>query len=44
MPNKYTQLLIQLVFAVKGRESFIQESFRERLEKQMCGTAKNKGT
>jgi len=43
MANKYTQLLIQLVFAVKGRESFIDESFRERLEKQRCGTAKNKG-
>src|SRR6476660_7560836 len=43
MPNTYTQLLIQLVFAVKGRENFIHESFRERLEKHMCGTAKNKG-
>ena len=43
MPNTYTQLLIQLVFAVKERENFIHESFRERLEKQMCGTAQNKG-
>src|SRR6266498_3869924 len=43
MPNTYTQLLTQLVFAVKGRESFIRDPFRERLEKQICGTAKNKG-
>ena len=42
MPNTYTQLLIQLVFAVKGRESLITASIRERLEKYICGIATNK--
>ena len=42
MPNTYTQLLIQVVFAVKGRESLITASIRERLEKYICGIATNK--
>jgi len=37
MPNTYTQLYIQIVFAVKGRECFIKESFREELQKYMSG-------
>lgn len=37
MANTYTQLYIQFVFAVKGRASLIKESFREELEKVMCG-------
>jgi len=41
MPNTYTQLYIQLVFAVKGRQNFIKESFRNELEKYMCGIARN---
>ncbi len=39
MPNKYTQLLTQLVFAVKGRQNFIEEPIRERVEKFICATA-----
>ena len=39
MPNTYTQLLTQLVFAVKGRQNFIEEPIRERVEKFICGTA-----
>ena len=39
MPNTYTQLLIQLVFAVKGRQNLIEEPIRERVEKFICGTA-----
>ena len=33
MPNTYSQLYIQIVFAVQGRKSFIKESFREELQK-----------
>lgn len=42
MPNTYTQLITQLVFAVKGRQNLIEESFRERVEKFICGTAKTR--
>ncbi len=37
MPNTYTQLYIQIVFAVKGRQAFIHESFREELQKYISG-------
>jgi len=37
MANTYTQIYIQFVFAVRGRENLIKESFREELEKIMCG-------
>ena len=39
MPNTYTQLLTQLVFAVKGRQNLIEEPSREKIEKFICGTA-----
>ena len=42
MPNTYTQLLTQLVFAVKGRNNLIEETFRERVEKFICVTASNR--
>jgi putative transposase len=29
---------VQFVFSVKGRENLIKESFRDELEKVMCGT------
>jgi len=41
MANTYTQLYIQFVFTVKGRQNFILEQFREELEKVMCGIVKN---
>jgi len=41
MANTYTQLYIQFVFSVKGRENLIKESFREELEKVMCGVINN---
>ena len=41
MPNTYTQLYIQLVFAVKRRENQIDISFRNEVEKYLCGIAKN---
>ena len=37
MANTYTQLYIQIVFSVKGRENLIKESFRDQLEKIICG-------
>jgi len=37
MANTYTQLYVQLVFCVKGRENLIKENFRDDLEKVMCG-------
>ena len=41
MANTYTQLYIQFVFAVKGRENLINESFRDELEKVVCGIVTN---
>ena len=42
MPNTYTKLYIQIVFAVKGREYMIKESFREELQKYIAGIITNK--
>lgn len=41
MANTYTQLYIQFVFSVKGRENLIKETFREELEKVICGIIQN---
>jgi len=41
MPNTYSQIYLQIVFAVKGRESFIRESFREELQKYITGIINN---
>lgn len=42
MPNTYTKLYVQIVFAVKGRENLISESIRERIEKYITGIIQNK--
>ncbi|MBK8611156.1 MAG: IS200/IS605 family transposase [Chitinophagaceae bacterium] len=42
MANTYSQLYIQIVFAVKGRQSFIKENFREELQKYMSGIISEK--
>ena len=42
MPNTYAQIYIQIVFAVKGRQSFIKEPFREDVQKYMAGIINNK--
>lgn len=41
MANTYTQLYVQIVFAVKGRENLIKEKIRDELEKIMCGIISN---
>ncbi|NDV94457.1 IS200/IS605 family transposase [Dysgonomonas sp. 521] len=42
MPNTYSQIYLQLVFAVKSREALIDESFREELQKYMSGIITNR--
>ena len=37
MPGKYTQIYIQLVFAVKGRENLIHNDWKTELHKYMSG-------
>jgi REP element-mobilizing transposase RayT len=37
MANTFTQLYVQFVFSVKGRENLIKENFREELEKVISG-------
>lgn len=43
MANTYTQLFIQAVFAVKGRQAFVQEHYRDELQKYMTGVIQNEG-
>jgi len=43
MANTYTQLHIQLVFAVKGRECLIAKSNKEELHKYITGVIQNDG-
>ena len=42
MPGKYTQIYIQLVFAVKGRENLIHNDWKTELHKYMSGIIKGK--
>jgi len=41
MPNTYTQIYIQFVFAVKARESLIQSSWKNELYKYITGIVQN---
>jgi REP element-mobilizing transposase RayT len=41
MGNTYTQLYVQIVFAVQGRGNLIPENHRNELEKYVCGIIKN---
>nr|WP_317129828.1 transposase [Chryseobacterium mulctrae] len=43
MPNTYTQIYIQLVFATKRRDNKIINSVRDEIEKYICGIFNNKG-
>lgn len=44
MPNTYSQLNIQCVFAVKGRENFIGKHFRDELYRYISGILKADGS
>lgn len=37
MANTYTQIYVQIVFAVQGRDNLIKEGFRDELEKYLSG-------
>ena len=37
MANTYTQIYLQFVFAVKGRQSLLHDSFRDELHKYITG-------
>jgi len=43
MPNTYTQLYIQFVFAVKYRRAMIGKTWEEELRKYISGIIKNHG-
>jgi len=43
MPNTFTQIYVQVVFAVNGRQSLISPSFKETLFKYIGGTMRNAG-
>ena len=42
MPGTFSQIYIQIIFAVKGRDSLIQASWEEELYKYITGIVKNK--
>ncbi len=42
MPGTFSQIYIQVVFAVKGRESMIQSAWEKELYKYITGIVKNK--
>ena len=43
MPNTFTQIYIQFVFAVKFRQSVIDITWKERLHKYITGIVQNQG-
>lgn len=43
MPGSFSQIYIQVVFAVKGRESLISNNWEEELYKYITGIVQNKG-
>jgi putative transposase len=43
MPNTYSQIYIQLIFATKGRENKIRSEVRDEIEKYITGIFTNKG-
>ncbi len=43
MAGTYTQIYIQYVFAVKGRENLLQKPWRDEVFKYMAGIIKGKG-
>jgi len=43
MPNIYSQIYIQIVFAVKGKQNLIPKDNREELHKYITGIVQNRG-
>lgn len=43
MPGTFSQIYVQFVFAVKGRESLIQKQWKEELYKYIAGIIHGKG-
>ena len=43
MAGTYSQIYIQVVFAVKGRQNLLQKEWRDDVFKYMSGIIKNKG-
>ena len=43
MAGTYSQIYIQIVFAVKGRQNLLQKEWRNEVFKYMSGIIKNKG-
>jgi len=43
MPGTYSQIYIQVVFAVKGRHNLIDKSWKDELYKYIAGIIKGKG-
>jgi putative transposase len=42
MANTFTQLYLQLVFSVKGRQNLIQKEWKDELYKYICGIVNGK--
>ncbi len=42
MANTYTQVYVQIIFAVQGRYNLISGKIREKVEKYICGIVSNK--
>ncbi len=42
MANTYTQLFIQAIFVVKGRDNIIKSNWKDELYKYITGIIKNK--
>lgn len=42
MANTYTQMYVQIVFAVEHRANLIAEAHRDEIEKYICGAISNK--
>jgi putative transposase len=42
MANTYTQIYLQIVFSVKGRQNLIEKKWRDELYKYICGIANAK--
>jgi putative transposase len=43
MPGTFSQIYIQIIFAVKGRENLISDSWKTHLHKYIAGIVKGKG-